>query len=527
MFEQFEAPAGSLTYIDLQSTNDLDIESGKVETSWGALLPLFLHHEVRKAKNGHCFIPALPKPRSQWVLNDSAEPNYRNECNIQAISLAVLDLDAPGAREKAELLFADYEYVIHSTHSHTLQSPHRYRIVIRLAQPIPVADWPRVFHSIVAPIDADGSCGNLSRIFFFPSHDPSAGIKPFARHNPGRALSLADVAEIQRRYESSLDAQQLESFRMKISQADPPGTRVKKHFSGETISPRRSTGAMDLSYEGIKERMSKFLPSLIDEDNRHNFAMRTIGSEVSRYAENTDFFSLIQFIYRASTEFGSKPITDPTGDTRKEFPELISSAVRKFAPEMLGEGGAHAKALRERIRVIVLEVEKIALSGNWQFEKQVKSLPARNRASQKLDLMLDRDKYTLSAMRARHVGSMRELIKSGNMTTFCANVFSSEFKEHAERVNVNYVAQFVLYCARGYLSKVKGSEDMAAQIDSVALSLKQNIDALVPATILQQEPKMATFLETAIKIGCVCAKKNKWSFSIDYPQSAQAAAESK
>jgi hypothetical protein len=515
----FNFMQNGVSLVDLQNVNDSDIASGQIDLGWDSVVELFSVHEYRTSKNGRCFIPASLKPGDQWVLSDSDNPTVRNDANIDSITMIVLDLDTPGAREKAEAIYADFEYMVYSTHSYTKDTPYKFRIVIRLEDPIPGADWPLHFKTLVAPIDADRSCGNLSMVYFFPSHNPLAEIRPYFYHHKGRVMSHDDLIGLKHRIVKMLSPQQLASI-----SAIPFVPQVKKHFTGVDISViDAANSVVDYTYEGLSKRFSSHLNSLATEDNRHNFALRVLKKEVSERKSKIDFFQIIQFIYRASSEFGSKSIVDPSGNTRDELPEMVTSAVKKFCPEILSSKNPAYLDLRSHVKRVVQEVDQIAISGSWKFETKPRSNSKMDEARKAVLGALRSSNDGFDDFKSRNIAKIRHLISTGKYVDFARDVIRNECAHYGDKININLLGQHVFYCYSGYIDKVLGvsGDDRIKLIDQYSDGVITGIDDILsPVENAGDETKK--FFVTSIKIAKNSAIKGSWKFPTqqDLPQTA-------
>lgn len=363
MFKRFIN--NDISFVDLQRVGDTDVEAGLVELSWEAIVKLMSSHIYSEQKDRRCFIPGKFKPRDQWVMAMSDKETFRNDANVESISMIVLDLDEEGAREKAENLYSEFEYIVYSTHSYTKDTPYKFRMILRLESPIPVSEWPSCFNAMIYPIDGDKSCGRFSSVFYFPAHNPKAGIRPFFYHHEGRVITPGDIT----RFKEKAEQKYGENVVAGVKSYSKPVEKI--HFSGGKAEFVRSS--IDYTYEGMKKRFERQLQNLNDTNQRHNFAMRVIGREISIMKNEVNLFMLVQFIFRASTEYGNRPLTNPSSDTAKEIPELVSSAVYKFAPDLVtGESPAY-KDLRNQMRIIVKKVFEMALLDKWCFEEKAAS----------------------------------------------------------------------------------------------------------------------------------------------------------
>lgn len=136
------------------------------------------------AKNSTCWSPVTFKEGAAWCEDEG----------VESVNYAVFDLDhmAPGQVDAALAAAAEYEYVLHSTHSHG-PGDECYRVAFPLDRPCPVADWPRAHAGIVAALGlpCDPTCGNPSRIYAVPI--ARAGVDPVARHHAGEPVSVDDA----------------------------------------------------------------------------------------------------------------------------------------------------------------------------------------------------------------------------------------------------------------------------------------------------------------------------------------------
>lgn len=500
MFKRFID--NDISFVDLQRVGDTDVESGLVELSWEAVVKLMSTHIYSAQKDRRCFIPGKFKPRGEWVMAMSDKETFRNDANVEAITMIVLDLDEEGAREKAEVLYSEYEYIIYSTHSYTKDTPYKFRMILRLEAPIPVSEWPSCFNAMIYPIDGDKSCGRSSSVFYFPAHNPKAGIRPFFYHHEGRMVSANDISRFKEKSEQKYGDDLVSGVKSYTKPVE------KAHFSGSKVDFVR--GSIDYTYEGMKERFKHNLKNLSDTNQRHNFAMRVIGREISIMKNEVNLFMLVQFIFRASTEYGDRPLTHPASDTAKEIPELISSAIYKFAPDLVsGESPAY-KDLRGQVRSIVSKVFEMALLNKWSFEEKPRiENPVE---SARAALELSSTNKTLDSLSGwitrnrKHMGSI--VHENMDEISFSKLVYDSEMEVAEGKLNINLFGQFVFYCYDGLYSKVK-------MLDPVAKSSALNdlCERLVTSvgSIACEEDKQR-FLTASFKIAHKCSENCSWKF---------------
>jgi Ca2+-binding EF-hand superfamily protein len=139
-----------------------------VERSWEQLCEQFRQPQIRAAKDGLLFAPAV---------FDHAK---RSKENVREVSMLTLDIDKNAPELKTlitQVATLNSAYVIHSTHSHlrrTETNPDaekRFRVVVPLACPIPAKDfqalWQYAKQKTGLPLDE--SAKDESRMFYAPA----------------------------------------------------------------------------------------------------------------------------------------------------------------------------------------------------------------------------------------------------------------------------------------------------------------------------------------------------------------------
>ena len=440
----------NVEYCVIKNRQDGDVAYGLNDRSWESMVDMFIRHEIRNQKNGPAIIPAMFKDESQWVLTPdphSTKPSYRNDANIAAISMVILDLDKPGAREKAERMFAEHEFVIYSTHSYTEQTPHKFRMVLKLDNPIPAEDWPQCFRALVAGIDADKVCGNLSRIYYLPSASPRSGITPVTLWHRGRDLTREDIERIGLQFLGD-DAKRP----VYLTRMAPGEERQARHFSGENMPYyQRIVADIDCSWEGYRDRHRASLHDLIKQDSRHAFALSVIGREISKYGDRADLRSMMQFIFRASIQHSSKAIGD--GNTGEEIPEMISSAYIKFAPSVLKNRYSDSVTdLYQEISEHIEAAENSELTGAWEFPGTLK----------KEKKLTGPAPATYTEMRTRHFDELRRYVTSHDAVRFMESIIKVEGDTGS--TDITACVQFAYMAYKGFLtSMVKLQGDQLTQ----------------------------------------------------------------
>jgi hypothetical protein len=445
----------SIPMVDLFTRDDTDIESGSIDMPWETIVETFSTHDIRKEKNGPCFIPCQLKERSKWILktNEFGHSSFRNDLNVEAITMAVLDLDEKGALEKAQATLEGFEYFIYSTHSFSAINDHKFRLVLRLDDPIPSQEWPNFFNKVSAIVGADRQCGNNSRIYYYPAHNPDAGIQPVFKHMKGRKFGKGDLVELS-------DLHKGISYKAPVYNKDSPGHEkiVRQHFSGGAINE-----SLDYSYESLLKRHKKSVERLCIEDSRHAFAMSVIAREVTFAGKEVDFFPLYQFLYKATEENGTKPLA--MGDTPREIPELTTSALTKY-------GIGNAKSARH-IPEALKKAAASARSGNWIFPRRKNAaLGSENKSGKSLE-----------ALRTRHRDSMRMLMKAGDIVEFTKSILKNEGMDNGNKTDLRQISQFVYYCYFNHSVHTGNGEPTSKDLSNLTKVLSKAPGEILPETL--------------------------------------------
>jgi hypothetical protein len=154
------------------------------EFSWKAIQNLLTRYEEREEKNGPAFIPT----HFEIPEDSTAKQPIRCIAHSKKVSLAVVDFDGGKTISEAMKIYADYEYIIYSSHSHG-PSLDKFRLVIPLKKPVPGDKWIMAWRHLesMAP-GLDTQCKDASRLYFLPSCRP--GALRFTHLNEGKLLRL-------------------------------------------------------------------------------------------------------------------------------------------------------------------------------------------------------------------------------------------------------------------------------------------------------------------------------------------------
>ena len=164
--------------------NELDNSPRNEVVAWDQLVAKLSTFDTREKKSGPC-----------WSPTSYTAGAKRGNAGVEAITVAVLDVDDGTNPEtiRAKLDTAGLAYLVHSTFSSTPEHP-KYRVVIPLAAPVPVAEWPGVFPRLCVLLTdghTDPATKDPARISYLPSAKP--GAKTFLQKGEGRPVSLDDL----------------------------------------------------------------------------------------------------------------------------------------------------------------------------------------------------------------------------------------------------------------------------------------------------------------------------------------------
>src|SRR3954462_5922197 len=147
------------------------------EWAWEVVRERLLEHAESTTKNIRLWSPALYRPDTKRAI-----------ANVESIALLVFDFDNGAHPERFEDEWEPYEYVIHSSYSHTPEKP-KWRAVFPLAKSIPGVDWAKGYQKLALALgqgQVDPSCRDAARMFYVPSCPP--GGARFARAHSGEWL---------------------------------------------------------------------------------------------------------------------------------------------------------------------------------------------------------------------------------------------------------------------------------------------------------------------------------------------------
>ena len=132
-----------------------------------------------------------------WIVGGPFEPAVRRKANLQFRSIMALDLDHLDAWDVELILeaYKAYEYVIHSSHSHSDEEP-RLRLVMPFTRDVTIEEYEPIVRQLAAfhpgSLDFFDDTGfQVSRVMFWPSR--SSDGSQFVAVNQGAWVNPDDV----------------------------------------------------------------------------------------------------------------------------------------------------------------------------------------------------------------------------------------------------------------------------------------------------------------------------------------------
>jgi len=161
----------------------LDTRLKRHRMPWPDLVLNLSQHDERTAKDGPGWSPTLYRPDPS-PEDENQDPVTRANDNVIAITCLVLDQDGIAPHWG---LFEQYEYISHTTYSHTPEAP-CWRVIFPLAEPCPADKWEETWRRAqhwLAP-ETDPTCKDESRFYYWPT--ARSGVEPHAVHHQGELL---------------------------------------------------------------------------------------------------------------------------------------------------------------------------------------------------------------------------------------------------------------------------------------------------------------------------------------------------
>lgn len=493
-------PNDFLYIVDLNNARDVDVERGISEPSWEDFRDSLMTHQVRRFKDGPAFIPVMMKPEHEWVLQKAKKADiwhYRFDVNIEAITSLVIDIDKPGALEASEQIFEGYEYVVYSTHNFTPETPWKYRMIVRLAEPIAVEDWPTCFDALKSRIELDPSCRNPSRCYYYPSHSVDAHISPRAFYRSGRAISAEEIialgtAEVR----SSLSPLKMRT----IGTLPVKNVRARRHFSGKVVAHYdKLPTVMSFDRKDYEQRHARSIADYAKDDSRHNLALSITSREYYMLGPRVDVRSMLLFLYQVAAQ-GSKPLE--AGNTVEELPDMLLSAMQKYAPE------ATEKLINDYgDRAVTWLIDEV----DWA-QKNYQHMHQRNLTRPQESPA----ETSYQAYRAAHRVALKEYVKNGDARALFIKFTLAELK--ADQPNYQDLAGALIRFCKGYLSNIANKPE-AAVLNELSGQVRDFTDLIKSGDGILSEidVEKRVFMRSALLVELT--KEKKKTQSNDFPPS--------
>ena len=404
-------------------TNE-ELNRGIITADWDTLRErMFSRHLAKNEKiYSPCFTPCSYVPgdrREIHVAKKSGKQMVRLDRNVTHVSMAVIDVDEPGAFEVAQAALADFERVSYSTWSYAPDKPYKRRIVLPFAAPAPVADWKSDLHPrLMGQTMGDPVCSNVSRLYYLPSHPTDLKISPILSHHRGRMITVEDIRGWPLPETKTRARSRRTTGRLDISYEDMEelqGPERSTHHSREAylrdamqVSER---GRLLYDWESLTRRHADLVEeSLVERDSRHDLALRLIAREVAMFGDEVDIGCVVGFIDKASRRWGRHELRD--GDTIEQLDEIFQSAAEKYRPGLRFDDARLERGISWGLRASRMET--------WPGDPQ----PDHHASPWGR-------KWSYPALAARHVAALDELHRTGNCVEFARSVALAEHHDGA------------------------------------------------------------------------------------------------
>ena len=193
---EYSSEQQSPTIVISRFRNKHDNRPEPAAATWAELVDMLSTHETRPGKDGPLWSP------TRYPAGAT-----RANAHVQALTALVYELD--GADPDWPLL-AGLDFVAHSTHRHWLSIEEqdqdgntvikppapRWRLVLRLARPVPAATWRQTWQRARARYapSSDPACKDAGRMYYLPSRPPD-GPAAAVRIGAGAAVDPATLPE--------------------------------------------------------------------------------------------------------------------------------------------------------------------------------------------------------------------------------------------------------------------------------------------------------------------------------------------
>lgn len=195
------------------------------------------------AKGFANFVKSDTKDIKLWSPVIYKDGSTRGNANALAITALVLDFDEGHDPQDFLESWAQYEYVVHSTWSHTAEHP-KWRAIFPFNEPIDAKEWRVTYPRLAMALGhgaCDPSCKDVARIYYLPSCKPR-DTDTIYHHNRGAILDPLSIGDPEL-------PEQIE--RERLNGEGRPGDEYDKKATWEEILvPRGWSRSSRSSYNG-------------------------------------------------------------------------------------------------------------------------------------------------------------------------------------------------------------------------------------------------------------------------------------
>src|SRR5450759_39312 len=154
--------------------------------TWSEFAKQIQKHTDRKTKEGTgAFSPV--------TFREGAK---RGNDGVEAITMAVFDVDGGVTPDAIKSLLGGFAHVLHSTWSHISDKP-SYRVIVPFTTPVPKNDWPQAWARLNLFLGGinDPATKDPARLYYLPSH-PEGREDYVVEVGEGKPLDVADLPEL-------------------------------------------------------------------------------------------------------------------------------------------------------------------------------------------------------------------------------------------------------------------------------------------------------------------------------------------
>lgn len=146
--------------------------------------------ETEDKTSGHLFNCCSYKTENylcpDTVKDSRPNTEFIRRCkeNVDKIYCLLLDVDGTQTLEESVQIWQNYEFLIYSTHSNSLNKE-KFRLVIPLKEPLTNTEFDKRHDSMVEILGVDGASFTISQCFYLPTYSSTNKDIKFIHHNKG------------------------------------------------------------------------------------------------------------------------------------------------------------------------------------------------------------------------------------------------------------------------------------------------------------------------------------------------------